>query len=268
MLKSILLFIKAHAIASAITATATVVVVGATVATPIIMENYNLDKTIEASISMLAKADNSETGENPTVKNEPLTFRVEKEIVQTEGGNIVKNMQGEDAIELGVTGILYSIVPSYDKDYSKWTKAEKEAYQKALEEAERLVDEEYRANLEKEEREMKEMIAKLEEEMANDWKTYTFDGAGYVEYNYYTNRIKGTILGESFDVSFKEFIDTIAPPIQAKLNQKYPSSIVERDGIYYGETATQEEWGMFYAVTGFESFTEQFKNEAILREMY
>ena len=38
--------------------------------------------------------------------------------------------------------------------------------------------------------------------------------------------------------------------------------------MYYGETATSEEWDMFYAITDFEAFTQQFKNDAISRGLY
>ena len=53
MFKTILLFIKTHAVATI----ATMVVVGTAVATPIIVENYQLDKTVEASLNLLTKSD-------------------------------------------------------------------------------------------------------------------------------------------------------------------------------------------------------------------
>ena len=90
MFKTILLFVKAHAVATTIVTT---VVVGTAIATPIIVENYKLNKTIEASLNLLTKSDfelnntNNETTdttqnvqekvENKQVnENEPLTFKV------------------------------------------------------------------------------------------------------------------------------------------------------------------------------------------------
>lgn len=144
MLKAIFLFIKAHAVATAITTT---VVVGTAVAAPIAVNNYILDKEVKNNLSMLAPSNfqsesNSKEDKKPVVnKDEPLTFRIEKEYYKKEGGNIVKDMQGNDAIEATVEGRLYNIVPSYDKDYSKWTNEEKRAYLKAREEIARMEEE-------------------------------------------------------------------------------------------------------------------------------
>ena len=170
MFKAILAFIKTHVISTAITTT---VVVGAAIATPIIVENYKLDKDVRENLGMLVSSnykapsdsneiendvminDNEQIIENKSVNtNEPLTFRIEKVYHKTEGGSIVKDMQGNDAIEASSEGIEYKIVPSYDKDFSEWTKAEKEAYQKVLEETSKMAKEYYQKTaLDEEEKE-------------------------------------------------------------------------------------------------------------------
>ena len=85
MLKSILLFIKAHAVVTAIT---TVAVVTMAVVTPIAVTNYKLDNNVKSNIYMLAKAENQVTSENIELEienNEPLKFRIEKEIIENSG---------------------------------------------------------------------------------------------------------------------------------------------------------------------------------------
>ncbi len=123
MLKAILLFIKAHAVATAITTTA--------VATPIVVENYKLDKAVESKLDLLVSSnfkaennnivtENQNTENNQNInasqeiinENEPLTFRIER---------VEKKEKDWESVE-------YKIVPSYDKDISKWTKEEKKAY--------------------------------------------------------------------------------------------------------------------------------------------
>lgn len=176
MFKAILIFIKTHAVATAIT---TVVVAGA-VAAPIVVDNYKLEKSVEANLGMLAKSDefvandviettnNSvvetntlETSDNSVIKDnsienenivtneeviknntEPLTFRVERVEVKFENGS----------------GTEYKIVPSYDKDGSEWTKEEKEAYMKAVEEANAMGKADYEAAVAEEERKLEEAM--------------------------------------------------------------------------------------------------------------
>lgn len=91
MFKAIILFIKTHIIASTITAT---VVVGTAIATPIVVENYKLDKNVKENLGMLA-TNNNETGTNTITNNnetlnkdnqnntnEELTFKIECEIIE------------------------------------------------------------------------------------------------------------------------------------------------------------------------------------------
>lgn len=185
MFKAILIFIKTHAVATAITTT--VVVTGA-VAAPIVVDNYKLEKSVEANLGMLAKSDefvandapettdNSvetntlETIDNSVIKDnsienenvvtneevitnntEPLTFRVEREVVKFENGS----------------SISYNIVPSYDKDASEWTKEEKEAYMKAVEELYAMGEADHEALLAEEERKLREAELELEKMMSN-----------------------------------------------------------------------------------------------------
>ena len=203
MLKTILLFIKTHAIATAISVT----VVAGAVATPIVVKDIMLDNAVKNNLKYLASsnyesenesqqnndkvienieetnntevAQNSqETNNNETIQNsqetnnsvatennqkpentesietdkesesqkeinnnEPLTFKVKRIIETTESGD---------------TSIGYKIVPSYDKDYSKWTKEEKEAYMKAWEEMSKIAEEDHKRIIEEEEQKLKE----------------------------------------------------------------------------------------------------------------
>lgn len=156
MLKSILLLIKSH-VTLTVTLIFTTTVIGLIAAMTIAVKNYELDKNVKKNLSMLTSSnfqtdvenqmnqDSQISNENgPTVnRDEPLTFRIEKVFIKQEGGNIVKDWQGNEAYEMSGEGIEYKIVPSYDKDYSKWTKAEKEAYQKMYEDVAKKVQEDY-----------------------------------------------------------------------------------------------------------------------------
>lgn len=195
MLKAILLFIKAHSIATAITTT---VVVTTAVATPIVVDNYKIEKSIEANIGMLAKSDysvtedNSITTENVVTDNtEPLTFRIEKVDISSNGGNIVTNMKGEDAIEMSSNGTEYRIIPSYDKDISEWTKAEKEEYIKIAEKAKAMADEEHEQILKQEQNSMSEAMNNIAKEQSS-WSDYYTCGVASIKYNSYTKKYDGT----------------------------------------------------------------------------
>lgn len=193
MFKAILLFIKTHAIATTIT---TVVVVGgatSAVVIPPIVEEYKLTKNVEANLDMLVSSDyqaqNEETiTDNNEVINEiveenkqeadktkPLTFRVER--IEEKGGNW--------------ESIGYVVVPSYDKDFSNWSKEEKKAYLVAEEEAHRLG----KAESERIENEEKQAIVDTEQELQkiiNSWsKEYTC-GGGVVRYNSYLKKYTGS----------------------------------------------------------------------------
>lgn len=204
MFKAILLFIKTHAVATAITTT---VVVGTTVATPIIVDNIKLDNMVKENLNMLVSsnfeesnntnetASDTETAEDNQQENantnEPLTFRVVEVKTKTEGGKIVKDMQGNDAYEMSSENVEYKIVPSYDKDYSKWTKAEKEAYQKAYEDAAKMAEERYKNNVANDKQILENLQKEFEKEETS-WSEYYTCVSGSVAYNSYTKKYKGT----------------------------------------------------------------------------
>ncbi len=180
MFKAILLFIKTHALATALTTT---VVVGTAVVTPIAINNYNLDKTVKENLGMLVSSnfkvdDSSNIIENVSEQidtNEPLTFRIEKIYTETEGGNIVKDMQGNDAYEMTSNGVEYKIIPSYDKDYSEWTNEEKKAYQKTLNEIDKMGEEDYQNAIENERKNLQQALLEAEKFSAIASKEYMFD---------------------------------------------------------------------------------------------
>lgn len=217
MLKTTLLFIKTHVILTTITIT---VVGGVTVATSIIVNNYILDKNVKENLGMLASSDyivknydeSSNVIDNNQVSNEdsknntnkPLTFRIEKVATKTNGGNIVKDMQGNDAIEGSSETIEYKIIPSYDKDYSEWTKEEKEAYQKAYEDVAKMTEEDYNKNVANEEqamenasKEAERVTSKIESSYSEEYILGWFpNSSGYLtaeawKYNYYTKLYSG-----------------------------------------------------------------------------
>ena len=250
MLKAILLFIKAHIVS-------TTIVVSVAVITPIAIESYKtyqLDKTVQAGLSMLGKADNlmdNEISNNSNNNTVPLTFRVERIEESTEDINSVE----------------YKIIPSYDKDYSEWTKSEKELYEQALEEARQKSEEEYHSAIAREQQIMDAIWQKAVEEMSNDWKKQDLGSAGSLEYCIYTARVRGTILGESFDVSFDEFVNNIAPAIQIKLDKRRPVPKSETGDYYFGDDGIPiEEADKIYQADEFESVTKTIKDNLELRK--
>lgn len=189
MFKAILLFIKAHTIATIVTTT---VVIGTVVTTPIVVENYKLDKNVKENLDMLvssdykAPSDSSETeknvilnndnnneqhSENKSVNtNEPLTFRIE----------VISNDNGTD----------YKIVPSYDKDYSQWSMSEKWAYQKTFERVAELAEENYN-NAVSNEKQILDNMQKEFELIEASWSEYYPCVTGNISYNSYTRQYKG-----------------------------------------------------------------------------
>ncbi len=254
MLKSILLFIKAHIVSTTIM---TIIVVSAAVVTPIAIESYKtyqLDKTVQAGLSMLGKADNlmdNEISNNSNNNTVSLTFRVERIKESTED----------------IHSVEYKIIPSYDKDYSEWTKSEKELYEQALEEARQKSEEEYNSAVASEQQAMDAIWQKAVEEMSNDWKKQDLGSAGSLEYCIYTARVRGTILGESFDVSFDEFVNNIAPTIQTKLDKRRPVPKSETGDYYFGDDGIPiEEADKIYQADNFESVTKTIKDNLELRK--
>lgn len=224
MFKAILLFIKAHTIATIVTTT---VVVGTVVATPIVVENYKLDKNVKENLNMLVSSDYKATSDNTKEENNVILNNNEQ---PTE--NIPTNNKQEELtftvkrIEANVDGgtsIEYKIIPSYDKDYSQWSKAEKEAYQKALEEIAEMVKDTYKNSVEKEEKIMADIERKLQLE-ENSWSKYYNFGTNSIAYNSYTKKYKGHISkggkwneqgvyvekdGRDIDISREEFRSTV-----------------------------------------------------------
>lgn len=188
MLKVILIFIKSHIVIAAITTT---VVVGTVVATPIIVDNYKKEKDAKQNISSndivtvssnqiitdntvisndkettnnaiinegtevsdnkitnnnSIANDNSTTNNSTSNDDEPLTFRIEK-------------IELED--EWGGKGIEYKVVPSYEKDGSKWTEEEKEEYDRMLKEAAKMSKADYDEAVESEKQIMEEIEKSL-----------------------------------------------------------------------------------------------------------
>lgn len=301
MFKSILLFIKAHAVATVIT---TIVVVGTAVIAPITINNYILDKNIRENLNMLVSSnfqsdvnnqtveDNHVPNETQTVVNtdEPLTFRIEKVVIKQEGGGIVKDMQGNDAIEMSSDGIEYKIVPSYDKDYSKWTKADKEAYQKAYEDVAKMVEEEYKKNMANEENAMLDAIMVIQQINDSYSKDYSFNfnsGNGTINfeswsYNSYTKLYScGTatqIYGEKIEKAVKvpgvqsdmigitkeDFRNIVYPALKQKIESKVKQALQQqiKDNPAIAEVPN--------ALNEFKGVLEKEKKEALsnLEELY
>ena len=109
--------------------------------------------------------DNVKPQQEQINKNEPLTFRIEKVIITAPGGSGAITMEGEESTTMESTGTPYRIVPSYDKDPSEWTEADKEAYSKAVQEIANIAKAEYDEAVEREEQIMKEMEMMLQQEM-------------------------------------------------------------------------------------------------------
>lgn len=206
MFKIILAFIKAHTIATAITTT---VVVSTAVATPIVVENYKLDKNVKENLDMLVSSNykstsdnkeeeknvilnnNEQPSENKSVNtNELLTFRIEKVYSQDDELS-VNYTKGNQAINNAKSkGIEYKIVPSYDKDFSKWTKEEKEAYQKLLEDIREMAEQDYNT-VAQNEKQIMDNLQKEADLIDASWSEYYPCVAGAVAYNSYTKEYKG-----------------------------------------------------------------------------
>lgn len=231
MLGAILAFIKAHIVATVITTT---VVVTTAVATPIAVDNYTLNKTVEENIGLLVQ------NENPTTDTtEPLTFRIEKKDLSNEGGTIVKNMQGEDAILMEGSGSAYNIIPSYNKDVSEWTKAEKKEFEKAIEEIRAKAKENYDNAVASEQNSMAEALQNLEKEMESYSEYYIIHCLGTAEYqyNYYTKRYYGYFEDygvkqhEKGGITAEDFKNIVYPTMLQKIETLYETRIEENQKL-------------------------------------
>lgn len=196
MLKAIFAYVKAHVVVTAITTT---VVVGTAVATPIVVkqiENHKeeknntarVDQIVNDNLDLLIKENEeiiNDTQSEKTIeennqivdnkqqaskeqsnKNEPLTFRIEKVKTVNKGGSAAITMEGEPATTMDSTGTSYRIVPSYEKDSSEWTDADKEAYSKAVEEIANMAKTDYDEAVKREEQTIREIEEKLQQELS------------------------------------------------------------------------------------------------------
>ncbi len=75
-------------------------------------------------------------------------------------------MEGEPATTMDSTGTSYRIVPSYEKDPSEWTDADKEAYSKAVEEIANMAKTDYDEAVKREEQTIREIEEKLQQELS------------------------------------------------------------------------------------------------------
>ena len=114
---------------------------------------------------------------------------------------------------MGGTSVGYKIIPSYDKDLSKWTKAEKEEYAKKLEEINAMVEAENKAIFQAE----KDKLSSLTTELNGQaWEKVGFN----LEANQPLNQIRGNVEGYG-NVSGLKVTDYVAIvyPIQKQYFQ-------------------------------------------------
>lgn len=227
MLKTILLFIKAHAVATAITTT---VVVTTAVATPIVVSNYQLEKQVEQNINMLVKSETlvENSVETPiTNVYEPLTFRIEKVTMESTGTAWYEDENGIRTPISAGTDTEYRIIPSYDKDISKWTKAEKEEYVRVSEEANRMAKEDYENIVAQEENSLANAMKDIEkiEASYSDYYILEIPNTNFYEswkYSSYTNGYSGdttkyNVKLNKGQVSKEDFRNVIYPAILTQL---------------------------------------------------
>jgi len=156
---------------------------------PPMLEEYKLTKSVEANLNMLVSSnyqvsseetnevnnDISKEKQQESNKSKPLTFRVER--VEEKGENW--------------KGVSYVIVPSYEKDFSQWSKQEKEAYDRAIKESAKMTEEEGRKMQQEEEQNLAN--AELEvQKIINSWSKDYICGSGVVRYNSYTKKYTGS----------------------------------------------------------------------------
>lgn len=186
MFKTILAFIKAHTIATAITTT---VVVMAVVATPIIVENYKLDKNVKENLDMLVSSDYKVASDSSEIENNVILndneVKDEEKQIDTNKPLVfqIEEIEKDDGKE-------YVIVPSYDKDYSQWSNKEKRDYQANLEAIARLAEEDYNS-VAQNEKQIMDNIQKEFDLIDASWSEAYPCVAGAVSYNSYTKQYKG-----------------------------------------------------------------------------
>ena len=129
-----------------------------------IINDTQSEKTIEENNQIV---DNKQqASKEQSNKNEPLTFRIEKVKTVNKGGSAAITMEGEPATTMDSTGTSYRIVPSYEKDPSEWTDADKEAYSKAVEEIANMAKTDYDEAVKREEQTIREIEEKLQQELS------------------------------------------------------------------------------------------------------
>ena len=228
MFKAIFVFIKAHIIGTAIVTT---VVVGSTVTGAVVISHNTLDKEVKEHLDILVSSnfqvdtdsanvetqttpENTEASENTgtTEKSDtsanydkPLTFRIEKISTGT-NGSLTEGSQGNNA-DSG-NGTSYRIIPSYDKDYSKWTDAEKREYQKMHNRIAELAKEDYNNAVENEAKAMENAMLNLEKIQNSFSKEYmfTFTKDGYLieSENWSYNSYLKLYTGNAYDYQYIE----------------------------------------------------------------
>ncbi len=173
--------------------------------------------------------------------DEPVTFRIErKEKVEYFPDGTLKEQS-----------VTFQIVPSYNKDYSKWTKKEKEAYQKMMEEAAKLGEEEYQKNVQEDEQALRDAEANIEKIMNSYSKDYSFtilsaNGTLSMEtwkYNTETKKYsgqeweyEGRVKADGFGISAAEFKRVVYPSIKQDIGN-YVTNRVKS----YGDGTMPEE---------------------------
>ncbi len=207
---------------------------------PPIVEEYKLTKNVETNLDMLVSSNYQvPSKETNDISNEiieenkqeadnskPLTFRVERQEVSN--GNL--------------NGVEFVIVPSYDKDFSQWSKEEKEAYDRAIKESAKMTEEEGRKMQQEEEQNLAN--AELEvQKIINSWSKDYICGGGVVRYNSYTKKYTGSyytitttsttdsygaIMSENnyttnefSEISVEDFRNNIYPKILQNLEKHY-----------------------------------------------
>jgi len=232
MFKSILIFIKAHAVATAVT---TVAVVGTAVAAPIAVNNYMLDQQVKQNLAQhpmtktITRQDENgeeiteEVPAEPVVSDEPLTFKIE--VTDDEEYNPDGSLKWKSR--------AYDVVPSYNKDFSKWTKKEKEEYQRMHEEAVRMGEEYYQQTMANEEQALKDAEAEIEKISNSFTKDYSFtilSENGTISFELWKyNTMKNTYAGDTwiyegkvtediFGISASDFKRVVYPSLKQKIS--------------------------------------------------
>lgn len=139
------------------------------IVTPQVVRGYQLEKTVQENLYRLVPSNYEEVDieEQPSVSysensSEPLVFSIVEKRDFKEGGNLTKTMKGEEAYEMSSEGIELVIVPNYDKEYKYWTRADKEAYENAIQEVARIAKERYDNQVANEQNNMQKALEEIQ----------------------------------------------------------------------------------------------------------